>query len=134
MLFQTRVQFSPSPHFAPTFDRSFAWQATDYFVLVSLRLSAKRAPNVAWAKWGYTFIVFYTYILKLNNGKFYIGSSKDLRNRLKEHNSGRVSATKSFTPCVLVYYSAFLTLSLALHFEKYLKTSSGFAFRNKHFI
>jgi len=74
-------------------------------------------------KWGYNFTVYYTYILKLNTGNFYIEYSKDLKNRLKEHNCGRVSATKKFIPCELIYYSAFKTSKLALKFEKYLKTS-----------
>jgi putative endonuclease len=105
----------------------------------------KCAPNVALpqtkpigevrqAKWGYNFMVYYTYILRLNNGKYYIGHSTDLKSRFKEHCNRRVFATKNFIPCVLVFYAAFISIDLAIHFEKYLKTSSGFAFRNKHLI
>jgi len=34
----------------------------------------------------------------------------------------------------LVFYAAFETKKKALDFEKYLKTNSGFAFRNKRLI
>jgi len=78
--------------------------------------------------------VYYSYILKLNNGKYYMGHSSDLRTRMNEHSHGRVAATKNFLPIKLVYYSAFLSLNKAIAFERYLKSSSGFAFRNKHLI
>lgn len=78
--------------------------------------------------------MFYTYILELNNKKFYIGHSSNLKQRLGEHINGRVTATKRLLPVKLIYYSAFSKKSLATSFEKYLKSSSGFAFRNKHFI
>ncbi len=78
--------------------------------------------------------MFYTYILKLSNSDFYAGFSSDLRQRLKEHQSGSVNATKNNLPVELIYYSAFKTQKLATSFEKYLKSSSGFAFRNKHLV
>ena len=37
-------------------------------------------------------------------------------------------------PNHLVWYGAFLDKNKALVFEKYLKSSSGFAFRNKHLV
>lgn len=78
--------------------------------------------------------MFYTYILSLSNGKYYIGYSTNLRQRLREHEKGRVRATSKFLPVKLVYYSSFVKKCLATDFEKYLKSSSGFAFRNKHLI
>lgn len=53
---------------------------------------------------------------------------------MSEHKLGRVFTTKKFLPVKLVYYSAFTLKQNALKFEKYLKTNSGFAFRNKHLI
>ena len=76
----------------------------------------------------------YVYILLLNNGKFYIGFSENLKQRVEEHQIGRVSATKLFLPAELVFYAAFKAKKKALGFEKYLKSHSGFAFRNKRLV
>jgi len=78
--------------------------------------------------------VFYVYILRLRNGTFYIGFSSNLKNRFIEHSKGRVPQTKKFQPIKLVFYAAFISKKKALDFEKYLKTNSGFAFRNKRLI
>lgn len=79
-------------------------------------------------------IVYYTYILQLCDKSYYVGYSSDLKQRIKYHNSGEVESTKNFRPINLVFYAAFSTLKLATEFEKYLKSSSGFAFRNKHLV
>ncbi|MFS8159010.1 MAG: GIY-YIG nuclease family protein [Candidatus Roizmanbacteria bacterium] len=78
--------------------------------------------------------MYYTYILKLNNGNYYAGHAIDLKKRINSHISGSVQSTKNLRPVELVYYSAFMSKRLAIKFEKYLKSSSGFAFRNKHLI
>ena len=78
--------------------------------------------------------MFYTYILQLKDKTYYVGFSTDLKERIKYHNQGLVSSTKNIRPVKLVYYSAFSTQKKATDFEKYLKTSSGFAFRNKRLI
>ena len=76
----------------------------------------------------------YTYLLKLSNGDYYAGSTKDLPSRLDKHQTGSVPHTKKHRPVSLVWYSAFKNKELAINFEKYLKSSSGKAFRNKHLI
>ena len=78
--------------------------------------------------------MYYTYILRLSNRSLYTGHSTNLKQRIIYHNSGRVSATKNVTPVKLVFYAAFETKTKAVKFEKYLKSSSGFAFRNKHLV
>jgi len=78
--------------------------------------------------------VFYAYILKLRDGSYYHGYSDDLKQRFRDHQRGIVKSTKDLRPVKLVFYSAFLTKSKALAFEKYLKSSSGFAFRNKRLV
>ena len=78
--------------------------------------------------------MFYTYILQLSDKSYYIGYSSDLKTRIKVHNEGSISSTKNFRPVKLVYYSAFTSQKKATKFEKYLKTASGFAFRNKRLI
>ena len=78
--------------------------------------------------------MYYTYLLQLNNGNYYAGHSKNLKYRYEQHQLGLVKATKNYLPVKLVFYAAFTTLELAISFEKYLKTNSGFAFRNKRLI
>jgi len=78
--------------------------------------------------------MYYVYILKLSDNSLYVGYSSNLRQRVKEHNYGSVESTKNLKPVKLIYYSAFSTQKKATDFEKYLKSSSGFAFRNKRLI
>jgi len=73
--------------------------------------------------------MIYTYVLKSElDGKLYIGWTNDLRHRLKEHNSGKVTATKSRVPLKLIYYEACLIEKLAIQREKQLKTGFGRAY------
>ncbi len=68
----------------------------------------------------------YLYILQsLKDGKFYTGITSDLRQRLKEHNSGENTSTSYRKPLKLIYYEAYLLKSDAEAREKYLKTSMG---------
>lgn len=76
----------------------------------------------------------YVYLLKLHNGQIYTGYSNSLLQRIKKHKSGNVRATKHFLPCQLIFYASFGSKEKALQFERYLKSGSGFAFRNKHFL
>jgi len=77
----------------------------------------------------------YVYILKSQkDGSFYIGMTEDLKQRLTEHNQHCSTYSSSKAPFDIAWYSAFTTKQLAINFEKYLKSSSGFAFRNKHLI
>ncbi len=83
---------------------------------------------------GQLIYMYYIYLLRLANDDFYVGATKDLKSRLEKHQSGAVPHTLKFRPVKLVWYSAFEDKEKAIHFEKYLKSSSGKAFRNKHFI
>jgi len=78
--------------------------------------------------------MFYCYILKLHDESYYIGYSSDLKERIKAHREGSVESTRNLRPIELVYYSAFSSQKKAADFEKYLKSSSGFAFRNKRLV
>lgn len=81
-----------------------------------------------------TIILHYVYLLKLSNGDYYVGSTSDLAQRIKTHQSGNSSHTSKYLPVKLVYYSAFPNKINAEKFEDYLKSGSGIAFRNKHLI
>jgi len=82
----------------------------------------------------YNKIVYYVYITKLSNNTYYTGTTDNLTERIKRHNKGDVPHTRKFRPVQLIQYSAFKTKQKALEFEKYLKSGSGIAFRNKRLI
>lgn len=78
--------------------------------------------------------MYYVYILHLLNGEYYIGYSNDLKKRLLQHKQNTVFTTKNDKVDQLVFYAAFEKEIKARNFEKYLKSSSGFAFRNKRLV
>lgn len=70
--------------------------------------------------------MYYFYILRsLKNGKLYIGSTPDLKSRLKSHNSGENRATKPNIPYELIFYSGFKNKVDAINCEQYFKTTAG---------
>jgi predicted GIY-YIG superfamily endonuclease len=76
------------------------------------------------------------YILKSDRDprKTYVGITRDLENRLKEHNDGKSGYSKRYAPWHIETYITFVNDSLAESFEKYLKVGSGQAFLTKHLI
>jgi len=78
--------------------------------------------------------MWYVYILKCSNGEFYKGCTINIEERLKRHHSGYVAATTKLRPLELITYIAFSDKYKAYSFEKYLKSGSGRAFLNKHFV
>ncbi len=74
------------------------------------------------------------YILKCANGKHYTGYTKHIENRLKAHRKGEVHFTKDKLPVELVHLSLFTNKQQAYNFERYLKSGSGIAFRNKRLL
>lgn len=80
--------------------------------------------------------MYYVYILKSvgNSNQTYVGSSSDIQKRLESHNSGANKHTRKFRPWKVVWYCAFSTKEKAFDFEKYLKSSSGIAFRRKRLL
>ena len=68
----------------------------------------------------------YVYVLRSEKDQdFYVGHTKNLRARIKQHNSGLVRSTKSRKPLKLVYYEFCLNQKDAVKREKYLKMSWG---------
>ena len=76
----------------------------------------------------------YVYILKCNNDTYYTGCTSNLKNRIERHKKGQVHYTKNKLPIKLITYFAFSDKYKAYEFEKYLKSGSGIAFRNKRLI
>ena len=61
----------------------------------------------------------YMYILKCANGKYYIGSTKNLERRLYEHQNGEgTNFTKKHLPIELVYFEEFSRIDEAFYREK----------------
>ncbi len=68
----------------------------------------------------------YSYVLlSEKDGEFYTGSTGDLRERLQEHNKGRVRSTAHRRPLRLIYYEGCLSADDAARRERYLKTGRG---------
>jgi predicted GIY-YIG superfamily endonuclease len=80
--------------------------------------------------------MYYVYIIQSINfsKEIYIGFSSNLKERIREHNSGDSPHTKKFKPWKIVFYSAFENKKTAIEFEDYLKSGSGRSFRNKRLI
>ncbi|OGM04602.1 hypothetical protein A2715_02315 [Candidatus Woesebacteria bacterium RIFCSPHIGHO2_01_FULL_39_32] len=69
---------------------------------------------------------FYVYVLHNSSKNFiYVGYSENLKQRIQEHNEGKVKSTKAYTPLKLIFYEAYPSKSDAKRREKYLKTNKG---------
>ncbi|MFH1375563.1 MAG: GIY-YIG nuclease family protein [Patescibacteria group bacterium] len=66
--------------------------------------------------------------------QIYVGFSTNPQKRLSAHNAGQSPHTNRLRPWKITSYFAFEDERRAHEFEKYLKTSYGIAFRNKHLI
>jgi len=70
--------------------------------------------------------MYYVYILiSLKDSKTYVGYTKDLNRRFKEHNCGTVKATKYRRPLQILFSEKFLTAKEAKNKELWWKSSSG---------
>ena len=70
--------------------------------------------------------MFYTYVLQSEHDeKLYIGYTKDLKGRIKEHSDGKVLSTENRRPLRLFYYEACLNNLDAIKREKYFKSGYG---------
>jgi len=59
------------------------------------------------------------------NSEVYIGITKDIERRLKEHNSGKFRYTRAYKPWEVFYTEVYKDYSAARKREVYFKTSSG---------
>jgi len=70
--------------------------------------------------------MFYVYILKSEvKGKYYIGYTSDLVQRIKNHNRGKNVSTKSGIPWKIVYSEEFEDKRSAWLREKQIKSYKG---------
>ena len=69
---------------------------------------------------------FYVYVLRsIEFERNYVGFSKSVENRLKEHNSGKTRSTRPYRPWRLLFYERYSSKAEALEREKFLKTGQG---------
>ncbi|HMA61429.1 MAG TPA: GIY-YIG nuclease family protein [bacterium] len=69
---------------------------------------------------------YYLYILQSKkNGRFYIGQTKDIQDRLQRHNAGHSKSTKPHRPWKLVYSEEYSTRSEAVKREYKLKSKKS---------
>lgn len=72
--------------------------------------------------------MFYVYLIKNEKDSIYVGCTKDLKKRLKDHNSGKSEYTKG-SKWNLVYYEAYKSKDDAFAREKRLK-QHGYGIRH----
>jgi len=66
------------------------------------------------------------YVLKsLKDHRTYVGCTKNIDNRIKEHNRGEVKSTKTRTPFILWYKEDFPDKYQAFKREQHFKTAWG---------
>ena len=54
--------------------------------------------------------MYYVYLLKSQTKNItYIGFTRDLKQRIRRHQSGEVNSTRAYKPYKLVYYEAYLS-------------------------
>ena len=67
--------------------------------------------------------MFHVYVLRSEpTGRYYIGCTGGLENRVTQHNAGVTRSTKNFRPWQLIYQEEFETLSSARRRESELKS------------
>ncbi len=79
--------------------------------------------------------MWYVYILKSeSDGGFYVGSTPDLKRRVRQHRDGECASTKNRQPVELEAYIAVKEETTARDLEKYLKSGSGTATLRKRIV
>jgi len=76
--------------------------------------------------------MYYIYILKSEiNGKYYIGSTNNIEDRIKRHNTGQSKYTSKYKPWKLIYSETYQNRSEACKRELEIKKyKGGIQFKN----
>ena len=70
--------------------------------------------------------MYTVYILKSTvKERYYVGVSKNILRRIKQHNAGYTRGTKAHRPWVILYQETHETASLAYTREKYFRKPKG---------
>jgi putative endonuclease len=79
------------------------------------------------------YLMHFVYVLY--SAKFdrsYVGMTKNVKQRLSQHNSGMNTSTKAFVPWEVVHVEIYETQIEARDREKYLKSAAGRRWRKKN--
>jgi len=89
-------------------------------------LAVNRSVATGLLQYNYPVKFYYVYILhSLKDRKFYIGSTNNLKRRVKEHNDGKNISTSKRLPLKLIYFEGHLSKEDAERRERYFKTDKG---------
>jgi putative endonuclease len=70
--------------------------------------------------------MFYVYVLRSGTtGRFYVGHTSDLTQRVGQHNNGITKSTKNRGPWNMLHNEHFQTKADAMRRERFLKTGQG---------
>jgi putative endonuclease len=79
--------------------------------------------------------MWYVYILRSKrDNQLYVGSTKHLERRMREHTNGECISTAKRRPLTLESYIAVTTEEKARKLEKYFKTGSGTSIVKKRIL
>jgi putative endonuclease len=87
-------------------------------------------------RWPFLFLFDMEYIIYVLESTIhdirYVGMTIDLDRRLTEHNQGKSKFTSSYRPWIVIYTETAPDRTTARTREKYLKSSAGRTFVDKH--
>jgi putative endonuclease len=78
--------------------------------------------------------MFYVYILQCSDGTYYVGYTKNFKDRMARHERGEVGYTRSRLPVEIKTVIGVPNKYIALRLEDYLKSGSGRAFALRHLL
>lgn len=71
-------------------------------------------------------VMYHVYVLQsAKTGRFYVGSTGNIEDRIRDHNSGLSKATRHGIPWHLIHKEEFPTRAEAARRERYYKTGKG---------
>ena len=77
--------------------------------------------------------MYYVYIIRSQvDNRLYKGLTKDIDQRIKEHNSGKTKSTRPYKPWSLVYFEEFDNFKAARNREQFFKSGSGREYLKEH--
>ena len=106
--YETCLECDTKPRPRATGERRAPYQAT-------------RDPDPAWEAGDAEATSFFTYVLKLDGGQFYVGQTRDLRARLMEHRHGTGASVPRGKNPKLQWFATMSTRRQAMAKEKQLK-------------
>ena len=69
---------------------------------------------------------WFVYVLRsIKLERNYVGFSRNVAKRLRQHNSGKTKSTKPFLPWKILFFEEFASKEEALKREKFLKLGKG---------